>query len=80
MIAVFIAVLSGPSAAPLVLAHGLSAGSPVATAEGGQFVTHLVARAIRELTTGDLAMPERMIRFRSMPTLDDRKECRRAIE
>jgi hypothetical protein len=35
MIPVFILVLSGPSAGPLVLTQGLSAGSPAATAEGG---------------------------------------------
>lgn len=36
--------------------------------EGGQFVSDLASRAVAELTTGDLAMPERVSRFRGMLT------------
>lgn len=39
-----------------------------AATEGAQFVTNLASRAVTELTTGDLAMPERVSRFRGMLT------------
>lgn len=48
-------------------AHAQSPASASVT-EGGQFVSDLASRAVAELTTGDLAMPERVSRFRGMLT------------
>lgn len=42
--------------------------SSASATEGAQFVTDLASRAVSELTTGDLAMPDRVSRFRSMLT------------
>jgi phospholipid transport system substrate-binding protein len=46
------------------------AQSPASAAvtEGGQFVSDLASRAVAELTTGDLAMHERVARLRTMLT------------
>jgi phospholipid transport system substrate-binding protein len=62
------------AAAVALVATGASfpvrAQSPASAAvtEGGQFVSDLASRAVAELTTGDLAMPERVSRFRGMLT------------
>lgn len=48
------------------LARAQSASAAVT--EGGQFVSDLASRAVTELTTGDLAMPERVTRFRGLLT------------
>lgn len=45
-----------------------AAPSSASVTDGAQFVTDLASRAVSELTTGDLAMPERVSRFRSMLT------------
>jgi phospholipid transport system substrate-binding protein len=44
------------------------APSSAAATDGAQFVADLASRAVSELTTGDLAMPERVSRFRGMLT------------
>lgn len=51
--------------APAVHAQGPASA---AVTEGGQFVNNLASRAVSELTTGDLPMPERVARFRSLLT------------
>jgi phospholipid transport system substrate-binding protein len=45
-----------------------AAPSSASVTDGAQFVTDLASRAVSELTTGDLAMPERVGRFRGMLT------------
>jgi phospholipid transport system substrate-binding protein len=55
-------------AAPAAWAQDSRASTSVAATEGGQFVNDLASRAVSELTTGDLPMPERVTRFRGMLT------------
>lgn len=64
--AAFAAMMAG--AAPVAWAQDSQASTAVAATEGGKFVSDLAARAVSELTTGDLAMAERVSRFRSMLT------------
>jgi phospholipid transport system substrate-binding protein len=49
-------------------AQDSQASTSVSVTEGGQFVTDLASRAVSELTTGDMPMPERVARFRGMLT------------
>jgi phospholipid transport system substrate-binding protein len=63
MIAAALAALMTPG-----LAGAVRAQDSAAVTEGAQFVTNLASRAVSELTTGDLAMPERVARFRGMLT------------
>jgi phospholipid transport system substrate-binding protein len=44
------------------------ASSSASAMDGAQFVTDLASRAVSQLTTGDLAMSERVSRFRDMLT------------
>jgi phospholipid transport system substrate-binding protein len=66
IIAAAVATLTA-SAEP-ALAQNAQASTSVAATEGGQFVTDLASRAVQELTTSDLPMPERVTRFRGMLT------------
>ena len=50
------------------LAQGPSATASVAVTEGSQFVANLASRAVGELTTNDLPLPERVSRFRMLLT------------
>ncbi len=64
IIAAAVALVATGTAFPV---HAQSPASASVT-EGGQFVSDLASRAVAELTTGDLAMPERVSRFRGMLT------------
>jgi phospholipid transport system substrate-binding protein len=64
-IAAAFAALIAIEAAPSSWAQQPSSASAT---DGAQFVTDLASRAVSELTTGDLAMPERVSRFRGMLT------------
>ena len=64
-IAAAFAALIVISAAPASWAQQPSSAS---ASDGAQFVTDLASRAVSQLTTGDLAMPERVSRFRGMLT------------
>jgi phospholipid transport system substrate-binding protein len=50
------------------VAPAVHAQDSASATEGAQFVSNLASRAVAELTTGDLAMPERVSRFRGMLT------------
>jgi phospholipid transport system substrate-binding protein len=63
MIAAAAAALMTAGVAPM--AHAQNSASAT---EGAQFVSNLASRAVTELTTGELAMPERVSRFRGMLT------------
>jgi phospholipid transport system substrate-binding protein len=47
---------------------GAQSPTSASVTEGGQFVSDLASRAVAELTTGDLAMAERVSRLRGMLT------------
>jgi phospholipid transport system substrate-binding protein len=64
--AAFAALVAG--AVTPASAQSSQASTSVAATEGGQFVSDLAARAVSELTTGELPMPERVSRFRGMLT------------
>ncbi len=49
-------------------AQGPSAAASVAVTEGSQFVANLASRAVGELTTDELPLPERVSRFRTLLT------------
>jgi phospholipid transport system substrate-binding protein len=49
-------------------AQGPSSAASAAVSEGSQFVTNLASRAVGELTSDDLPMPERVSRFRVLLT------------
>jgi phospholipid transport system substrate-binding protein len=63
VIAAAAAALIAAGAAPVARAQ-----DSASVTEGAQFVSNLASRAVAELTTGDLAMPERVTRFRGMLT------------
>lgn len=63
MIVAAAAALISAGVAPAVRAQDSASAT-----EGAQFVSNLASRAVTELTTGDLAMPERVSRFRGMLT------------
>jgi phospholipid transport system substrate-binding protein len=63
MIAAAAAALMTAGVAPIARAQ-----DSASAAEGAQFVSNLASRAVTELTTGELAMPERVSRFRGMLT------------
>lgn len=65
IVAAFAALIAG---APPVWAQNSQASTSVAATEGGQFVSDLATRAVSELTTGDLPMQQRVLRFRGMLT------------
>jgi phospholipid transport system substrate-binding protein len=66
-VAAAFAALIAIGVVPAVWAQQPAPSSASAT-DGAQFVTDLASRAVSELTTGDLAMPERVTRFRGMLT------------
>jgi phospholipid transport system substrate-binding protein len=53
---------------PAAFAQGPSTAASAAVTEGSQFVTNLASRAVNELTTDDLPVPERVSRFRVLLT------------
>jgi phospholipid transport system substrate-binding protein len=53
---------------PPAKSQGPSAAASAAVVEGSQFVSDLAGRAVGELTTGDLPMPDRVARFRLLLT------------
>jgi len=63
VIAAAAAALIAAGTAPVARAQDSAAAT-----EGAQFVSNLASRAVTELTTGDLAMSERVLRFRGMLT------------
>jgi len=67
VIAAALAALIAGTVAP-AWAQDSQAPTAVAATEGAQFVADLASRAVSELTTGDMPMPERITRFRGMLT------------
>jgi phospholipid transport system substrate-binding protein len=68
LIAAVAMTLAAAGVPQLVRAQSPAPGSSASVTEGGQFVSDLASRAVTQLTTGDLAMPERVSRFRGMLT------------